>query len=180
MHIYHYPDPVLSKISKPVDNINKAFVKFIHEMINLMIDKKGVGLAAPQVGINKRFFIVSPTGGREDAELYINPEIMSHQGEMSSKEGCLSLPGVVTTLKRSREIVVTYVNLNLENPEPIDVNDEKNMVTVVATNLESTIIQHEIDHLDGLTLAHKMNSIDKICNTRSLKKLKATYKASHS
>jgi len=144
------PNPILRQVSEPVDSaeiLRPDFQKLIDEMIEAMKDK-GVGLAAPQIGINKRLIIVQTKTG---PEAFINPKIFStsllkHEGE----EGCLSVPGVWGMVKRFKKVKVKALNRK----------GEKVMLT--ATGLESVIFQHEIDHLDGVLFIDKVERLLKI------------------
>ncbi len=130
-----YPDPVLSQVCNSVNNFNKHMQDFTERMHVFMKKNKGIGLAAPQVGVLYRIIVVS---AREDHLCLVNPKIVSfsHDYDMKS-EGCLSLPNQVFKVKRNFHIEVTA-----KNPKGKDVHFE-------ATELLARVIQHEIDHLNG-------------------------------
>ena len=140
MKIYKIGDDILRQKCEPVqvNEINDELRATISEMFQTMTSANGVGLAAPQVGIAKRFFVM-----RSDDEVdrvFINPEIIKTSGDLSDyEEGCLSIPGVSENIKRPSMISVTALN---EKGRRFTVND--------ATGLLARIIQHENDHLNGI------------------------------
>lgn len=138
------PNPILREISKPVEPaeiLRPKFQKFLDEMIETML-KDGVGLAAPQVGVNQRFIIVKTKTG---PEAFINPKIFSTSvRKVNSEEGCLSVPGVWGIVKRFSKVKVKALNRQGEK------------VMIKASGLEAIIFQHEIDHLDGILFIDKV------------------------
>ncbi len=140
MKIYKIGDDILRQKCEPVqvNEINDELRATISEMFQTMTSANGVGLAAPQVGIAKRFFVM-----RSDDEVdrvFINPEIIKTSGDLSDyEEGCLSIPGVSENIKRPSMISVTALN---EKGRRFTIND--------ATGLLARIIQHENDHLNGI------------------------------
>ena len=141
------PNPILRQISEPVEPaeiLRPEFQKFLDEMIETM-KEKGVGLAAPQVGVNKRAIIVQTKNGYE---AFINPKIFSTSLLRDSKEeGCLSVPGVWGVVKRYRRVKIKALNRKGEK------------IMFKAKGLESIIFQHEIDHLDGILFIDKADKI---------------------
>ncbi|MGL4655122.1 MAG: peptide deformylase [Sarcina sp.] len=130
-------DPVLRKISKEVKEITPRTEILIKDMIDTMYDANGVGLAAPQVGILKRIFIVDIQDGF-GYRVFINPEIIDKKGSQLGPEGCLSLPGQSDEVERANEIIVKALN-------------EKGEEFVLEANeFLARAIQHENDHLDGM------------------------------
>jgi len=141
------PNQILRQVSEPVilaEILLPKFQKFLDEMIETM-KKDGVGLAAPQVGINKRFIIVQTKNGPEP---FINPKIFSTSiRKVKSEEGCLSIPGVWGIVKRFNKVKVKAINRQGEK------------VLIKASGLEAIIFQHEIDHLDGILFTDKVEKI---------------------
>lgn len=140
MKIFKYPAEVLKTKSLPVDlNGSDRIVlpSVITEMRQTMLDNNGLGLAAPQVGISKRFFIIQ-TPETEEFFVFINPEIELIGENIESEEGCLSLPGITASIERSDLIQISYYDINFEKQ-----NMEVDGLLAIA-------IQHENDHLDGL------------------------------
>ena len=138
-------DPVLNKVCRPVEKITPRIETLIDDMFETMYDQEGVGLAAPQVGVLRRLFIVDVGEENEDGELdqgdnpyvFINPELLESEGEQIAAEGCLSLPGKVGQVARPERIVVKAFDRNMEE------------FTLEATDLLARAICHEMDHLEG-------------------------------
>lgn len=141
-----YTDPILHKPCTPVAEINNDLLELAGSMIVEMHANRGVGLAANQVGIDKRFAVVSLENGTKDFAI-INPEIIDKSKEKEVySEGCLSCPGVSIPMKRPTRVVVRCYDLH------------SNEVTYEFTGLDARILQHEIDHLNGrmiITDLHK-------------------------
>lgn len=132
-------DPVLKKVAEPVTEIDGSLVDVCNDMLDTMYEVPGIGLAAPQVGISKRFFVFDMTGG-EDPGVIINPVISESSGEWVYEEGCLSVPGLSWEIVRPREIYITGYDLD-GNEMSLEVDD-----------LAARLFQHELDHLDGTLL----------------------------
>ena len=137
-------DPILRKKSKIVANFNNRLEVLIDDMYETMDVAYGVGLAAPQVGILKRLIVVDNRDEEENKRFYmLNPVILEKEGEEISMEGCLSIPGKQGTVKRAKNIKVKYNDLT---------GKEKIME---AEYFLACIIQHEMDHLDGILYTDK-------------------------
>lgn len=145
LRIRTYPDPVLKKKALPVKAVDNRVAKLASDMLETMYASAGVGLAAPQVGVSERIIVVD--AGSEDGSrnpmVFINPEIIASEGTVESQEGCLSLPEFRTAVKRAARIKVKA--LNAEGAE----------FTIEAEGLFARAVQHEIDHLDGITLLER-------------------------
>ena len=138
--IRQFGDPVLRTKARPIDRFDDALRKEVERMGHLMDDAIGVGLAATQVGAVHRLLVYRVQHGAELAAL-INPEVeWSGRDTESMEEGCLSLPGVLVDVERPVYVRVRALN---EHGEPI---------TIEASGLEARVIQHEIDHLDGVLI----------------------------
>lgn len=134
LKIRTYGDPCLRKKSVPIQEVGPAHRMLITSLIETMHQNKGVGLAAPQVGINEQLFVADLGDG---PMAFINPQILKRRGSEVMEEGCLSIPGVLVNVKRSKSIVVRYI-------------DEHNRkVKSECTELLARVIQHETDHLHG-------------------------------
>lgn len=147
MEIVPFPHPALRWKSKPVVEINAALRKTVAEMFELMYDANGIGLAANQVALPLRVFILNLTAeaGRPDEELvFINPEIVKYSGQTEGEEGCLSFPGLYGPVKRAAEVVIDAFNLKGENFQ------------LSMKELGSRAVQHELDHLDGVLFVDRM------------------------
>lgn len=161
MEVRKSPDPVLSKKSKPVLGISDKEKELIQEMIRTMHFENGVGLAAPQVGHNIRIAVVNPDPETAKDMILINPEIVSKKGTAVIEEGCLSLPGVYAKIKRAKEIAVKMQDIHGKQ------------LQLTATGLLARIIQHEIDHLDGLLFVDRLNVLKRKMLLRDYKKLRS-------
>jgi peptide deformylase len=165
LYIVHYPDARLRKISAPVAQFDDELAALAERMLELMRASKGVGLAAPQVGINRRLIVVNPTGETEDLRVYVNPAIHEPHGSAEAEEGCLSLPGINVQVRRAQNCRLTAQDLQ---GRPID---------MVLTDLPARIVQHETDHLNGVLIIDRMGPTDRIATRRTLKALEDSYKA---
>ena len=136
-NIRKYGDDVLRKECREVEEIDKRLLVLIKDMLETMYDADGVGLAAPQVGILKRIFVVDAMDGA-GSRVFINPEILEKSGEQTDEEGCLSLPGRHKPVKRANKIKI----------KALDVNG--NEFVLDAEEFLARAIQHEYDHLEGV------------------------------
>jgi peptide deformylase len=157
--ITHYPAAVLGKAAEPVGEIDDNVRRLVEKMTDIMLEHKGVGLAAPQAGVGLKLFIISLDGTRENIRVYINPEVTASGPLESHEEGCLSVPQVYTKIKRHNRASVTATNLN------------GNQFTDEAEGLYARALQHEFDHIQGVTIANKMGPAARIAHRRQLKKL---------
>ena len=140
-----FGDPVLRQPARPVDEIDGRLAQLADDMAATMYAAPGVGLAAPQVGVQKRLFVYDLQDD-EGARAVVNPTITEASGEWAYDEGCLSVPGLSWTIVRPRDVLLTGWNLN---------GDE---VTIEATEFEARVYQHEIDHLDGVLLVERLDA----------------------
>jgi peptide deformylase len=159
-HITHYPAQVLAEPAKPIEKIDDSIKKLVDKMADIMVEHKCVGLAGPQAGVPLRIFIISIDGTKENVKAFINP-IVSCDGEtVSNEEGCLSVPGIFTKVHRYKNCTVTATDL------------DGNVFTEQAEGLYARALQHEFDHINGITIADKMSTVAKIAHRRKLQKLK--------
>ena len=158
-----YPAEVLKKRSEPVDVVDDEIRVLVDDMAETMYAAPGVGLAANQVGVTKRIAVIDidHPEGKSDLLVLINPEIVERSGEIEWEEGCLSFPGINVNVQRSRKIRMTALNRDGEAYE------------LEAQELLAVAIQHEIDHLDGITLANKMSFLQRKMMMRELKNRKS-------
>jgi len=167
LQIICYPDPALAKQTQPIEKITTETIDLAQKMIDLMIDSAGVGLAAPQVGILLRLFVMSTTGKHEDAQVLINPELSNFDGTSELEEGCLSVPEVRAKVRRSATCTVTATDL------------QGNRTVMDVRELAATIVQHETDHLDGKLFIDHLNTLSRMACRRTLKQLEADYAQNH-
>ena len=148
MQIVLYPHPALRWKSVPITQITPEHHDIVREMFELMYASEGIGLAANQVGLPYRIFILNLTGKREEKDqehVFINPEIVKRKGTQEAEEGCLSFPKMYGQVRRADEIVVEAFDLSGQGFE-LSVDD-----------LASRAIQHETDHLDGVLFTDKLS-----------------------
>jgi len=158
-HITHYPAEVLGEKAKPVEKIDDNIRLLVDKMAEIMIANKGVGLAAPQAGVGLRLFIISLDGTKEKVRAYINPTVTPSGELVSIEEGCLSVPGIYTGIRRYKKCTVTATDL------------DGNEFTEEGEGLYARALQHEYDHIEGMTIVNRMGSAAKIVHRRQLKKL---------
>ncbi len=156
-----YPNPLLLKRSAKINIFDENLVNLSRDLIDTMYDADGVGLAAPQIGINKRIFVMDCSGKNEekDCRVVINPEIRHASEELGSyKEGCLSIPGITEEISRPKVIEVLYQDINgvLQRNTYDD--------------LWSICFQHELDHLDGKLFIEHLRPMKKILVKNKMKK----------
>lgn len=151
MNIVQYPSSQLRKVCSSVENFDHSLRATIAAMIDTMYTANGVGLAAPQIGINERLIVVDPTSGEKSHTLLvmINPKISWASSDMNDGiEGCLSVPNVKLNVYRHSEIEVEYFDITGQK--------HKNLYA----GFISKIIQHEIDHLDGILLIDRASPVE--------------------
>jgi len=158
--ITHYPAEVLARRAQPVENIDDNIRQLVKKMTDIMLENKGVGLAAPQAGVPLRLFIITLDTSRKNIKVYINPTVTPTTDELDSiEEGCLSVPGIHTKIRRFKKCKVTATDL------------DGNEVAEEAEGLYARALQHEYDHIEGMTIASRMGSAAKIVHRRRLKAL---------
>ncbi|MFN0052787.1 MAG: peptide deformylase [Planctomycetales bacterium] len=152
MQIIHYPHPALRWKSSPITRITEELRDIVRQMFELMYASEGIGLAANQVGLPYRVFVLNLTGKREEADqehVFINPEIVGRKGSQEGEEGCLSLPKLYGQVRRANEVVV----------EAFDLEGRGFELTI--DDLGSRAIQHESDHLDGVLFVDRLTESGK-------------------
>ncbi len=157
--IVAYGDPVLRKETEEIDANYPDLKQLIADMFETMYHSKGVGLAAPQIGLPIRLFIVDAAGFNEDGEapelegfkrVFINPIIIEEKGkEWKFEEGCLSIPGIREEVSRKPELTIEYYNENFE------------LVEEKLDGLGARVVQHEYDHIEGVLFVDKINPLKK-------------------
>jgi peptide deformylase len=161
LKVVHYPEPVLLKVGKPVTEFDDELKKLVADMFETMYDAKGVGLAAPQVAVSQRLFVMDCSNG-EDAEAklaLINPEIISVEGEQYGDEGCLSFPGLYQKVERSLRTVVKFQDVTGEHFE------------LEAVDLEARCVLHETDHCDGIVFLDRMTVLKRQLAKQKIKRM---------
>lgn len=151
LQLRYYGDPVLRKKAEPVVEITDAELQLAEKMlITMYATGNGIGLAATQVGVLKRFLIVdiSEVADEEyEPVMLFNPEILSAEGEAVAEEGCLSIPNVTADVKRPEKVVIEGINV------------ESEQVRIEADGLLARALQHEIDHLNGVLFIDRLSGL---------------------
>ncbi len=162
LHIVHYPAPVLRDKAEPIAEVSDAVRAVAQRMLELMHEARGVGLAAPQVGLSWRLFVANPTGEADDDRVYINPELTGASRHTDrAEEGCLSIPDVRAPITRPLAITIHATDLA---GQPFSQTSDQ---------LLARIWQHETDHLDGVLILDRMTPADKRVNRRAIEALQA-------
>ena len=164
MNIVNYPDPVLRQRAKPLTEINKEVYLQVEEMMELMYQAQGIGLAAPQVGWTVRLFIIDVDGDLHGEKVFINPVITEEVGELNKEEGCLSFPGIMGKVVRAQRIKAQAYTLKGQKIE------------IEAEGLAARAWQHEIDHLNGCLFIDKMSPASRLAISHQLKEFERSYK----
>lgn len=159
--IVKYGADVLHQPAAHVENITGELGDLVNDMVQTMYAAPGVGLAAPQVGVPLRIFVVDVGGGRTAGQLmtFINPVFVERDGMQQEEEGCLSLPGFNATVARPARAVVR--GLSLEGKEQV----------IEGTGLLARAFQHEMDHLDGHVFVDRLRGIQRDLIVRRIRKL---------
>jgi peptide deformylase len=157
LKIRKYGDPVLRRRAAEITDVTPELHKTIADMVETMYDEAGIGLAAPQVGISLRLMVVGHDERREPRAL-INPVIVDRGGEVTAEEGCLSIPGIFAPVTRSE-----WVDL-----EAKDVDGRP--VKIHGRGLLARVLQHEMDHLDGVLFIDRLDPVTRDRIKRRIKK----------
>jgi len=164
LEILKYPESRLFEPSKTISEINGDLQHQIDEMINTLYFSRGLGLAAPQVGDLRSFFVYDLSGsedakeGRQGPVIVINPEIIETEGEEIADEGCLSIPGYFEKVKRAYRVLMK--GLDREGKE----------IRIEAEGLAARLFQHEIDHIKGVLMLDHLSSLKRDVFLRKFKK----------
>jgi peptide deformylase len=158
--ILHYPDPRIREKARPVEAITAEIKRLVDDMAETMYAAPGVGLAATQLGEPHRIFVIDTANDDEPSELrvFINPEIVLREGEITWDEGCLSCPKVVEEVKRSRTVRVRALD---RDGQPFELD---------AVELLSVAVQHEMDNIDGVLMIDRMGALKKRLVDRQMRK----------
>jgi peptide deformylase len=161
--ILKYPDPRLREAANPVVEVSPEILKLVEDMAETMYDAPGCGLAANQVGVALRIFVIDTAAEDEPSDLrvFINPEILELDGVQTWEEGCLSFPGATEEIKRAERVKVKALG-----------RDAKEF-TLEADGLLAVAIQHENDHLNGVLMIDKLSALKKRMMSKKVEKAKA-------
>lgn len=166
LDIKKYGSEVLRQEAQTVDGITDEVQQLAEDMIKAMYNGDGIGLAAPQIGISKRVIVfdVNPEDPSSKPVALINPEIIEKEGAIGADEGCLSLPEIRGEVERAQKIKIEALSLDGEE------------VCFEATDIMARVIQHEIDHLDGILFIDHLGRIKRQLIKKQLRKLEETTK----
>jgi len=159
--IYKYPDPVLRKKAAQITSFDEKLEKLSEDMAETMYDAPGVGLAAPQIGRSVKLIVVDITEDPDNEKEYmamVNPEITMHAGNQLDEEGCLSVPELTANVKRFKEITVSYQDIKGTSHE------------LSVDNRFAVVLQHEIDHLNGVLFLDHLSSLKRGLYKKKVKK----------
>ena len=162
LEILHFPDPALRNKAKPVAHVDESVRQLIDDMLETMYEAPGIGLAAIQVGVDKRVITVDVSKDRNEPYCLVNPEVIEAEGEVETEEGCLSVPEYYDTVTRPGQIKVRALDREGETIE------------FEADGMLAVCIQHEIDHLDGKLFVDYLSQLKQ---RRLRKKMKKQAKA---
>ncbi|HLR05667.1 MAG TPA: peptide deformylase [Pyrinomonadaceae bacterium] len=161
LKIVTWPNPILETPADPVTEFNGDLKKVVENMFETMYSAPGVGLAAVQVGMPKRLFVMDCSGGKDPAQrvVMINPEVISMEGKQNGEEGCLSFPGIYFGVERNLRAIVRAHDVN------------GNEFELDGTELTARCMLHETDHCDGIVFLDKMTPLKREIVKRKIKKL---------
>ena len=157
LKVRKYGDPTLRKSAVPIGDVTPELRRIIADMTETMYDEVGIGLAAPQVGISLRLIVISDEDSR-GVQALLNPAIVERGGEVTGEEGCLSIPGVFAPVTRAAWVKVEARSVD---GQPITIN---------ARGLRARVLQHEIDHLDGVLFIDRVEPMLRDRIKRKIKK----------
>ncbi len=159
--ILHHPDPRLRFKARAVGHFDAMLATLIEDMFETMYAAPGVGLAAVQVGVSKRLFVMDCSGGKDPDQrvVMVNPEVLHIEGNQNGEEGCLSFPGIFTPVERSLRAVVRAHDINGNEFELDD------------SELTARCMLHETDHCDGIVFIDKMSPLKRELVKRKIRKL---------
>jgi peptide deformylase len=167
MDVVVYPDPILRRGGKPITAFDASLRTLAAEMLDAMYAEGGVGLAAPQVAIELKLLVLNPAGDSKDRSgelVLLNPKITARKGWEWGEEGCLSFPDIHAEVERSKSITVSYQDLDGKPQE------------LKAKDWLARIIQHEMDHLDGVLFVDRLSPADKIRVKPQLDELESRFR----
>jgi peptide deformylase len=166
--IYTYGHPILKKVAQPIDSSYSELSALIQNMWETMYQAKGVGLAAPQIGLSIRLFLVDTVQAMEEEDsergikkVFINPTVLSESGDFwDYEEGCLSIPDIRGDVTRQETVKISYQDENFNEFEE------------TFSDVDARVIQHEYDHLEGKLFTEKLKPIRKMRISKKLENIK--------
>lgn len=161
LKIYHYPEPVLRKETETVTSFDDTLTQLIADMGETMFDAPGIGLAAPQVGKSLKLIVVDITKESDEEKKFMpmfNPKIVEHEGKQLDEEGCLSLPELTANVKRYKKVTVSFQDAEGKQQE------------LTAEDRFAVVLQHEIDHVNGILFLDHLSTLKKSLYKKKVKK----------
>ncbi|MFH0783119.1 MAG: peptide deformylase [Pseudomonadota bacterium] len=159
--IFKYPEPVLRQKTESIAAFDDILTKLVQDMVETMYDAPGVGLAAPQIGKSVKLIVVDITKDKEGERQYmplVNPEIVAHEGTQIDEEGCLSVLDLTATVKRHKKVTITFQDLQGQAQE------------LSAEDRFAVVLQHEIDHLNGILFLDHLSPLKRALYKKKVKK----------
>jgi len=159
--IYKYPAPVLRQVTENIACFDDKLVNLVRDMAETMYDAPGIGLAAPQIGHSIKLIVVDTTKDKEGEAQYlplVNPQIVAHEGTQFDEEGCLSVIDLTATVKRHKKVTVSYQDLQGKAQE------------LTAEDRFAVVLQHEIDHLNGILFIDHLSPLKRALYKKKVKK----------
>jgi peptide deformylase len=160
LDVVKYGDPILTKRAEEVTAFDETLRRLVDDMFETMYGAPGVGLAAPQVGVLKRLFVMDCSSGKDKKQkvVLINPVIEAEEGEQVGDEGCLSFPGIFLEVKRPQRVVVRALDL------------DGSAIALDVMDLQARCVSHETDHLDGELFISYISPLKRDLTKRKIKK----------
>jgi peptide deformylase len=162
MKIVKYPHPALRAKCRPLTSVDESIRTAAQQMLALMYEREGLGLAAPQVALDYQMIVINFAGepNEQDQELVaINPVIVEQKGTFKDREGCLSFPGLFQDIRRAKTVKVQFYDLNSK------------LCEMTCSDLAARIWQHELDHLNGVLFLDKMGPLQRFASRRDIETL---------
>ena len=160
--VIQFPDPRLKEVSKPIATVDDEIRELARDMIEVMYDEPGIGLAAPQVGASIRLFVIDTEWSDEEVGknpmVVLNPEISEREGRITWEEGCLSVPDYTAIVERDARITLRGMDL------------DGNPIEETVEGLRAVCIQHEVDHLDGVLFIDRISRLKRSLYVKKRKK----------
>ncbi len=163
LEIIHWPDPRLKIPGRRIEVFDERLKALANRMIEIMQQANGVGLAATQLGLDLQLFVARSPGQMDQPRVYVNAELFELGGTVSCEEGCLSVPGITTKIRRTAKMGVRAQDINGKEFEQ------------EADKLLSRVWQHEFDHCSGLVIIDRMSRLQRISHRRAIRQLEEAY-----